>query len=111
MVNLDSKTCFAINALNTRWYIRGLGGPGRQEAGHEPAVCACSPESHQYLGLHQQRGGSRERKGIVCSALYKALSGVLCLGQGSPAQEGSRVVGMSSEKGHKGNQGAGAPIL
>ena len=27
-------------------------GPGRQEAGHELAVCACSPEGQLCSGLH-----------------------------------------------------------
>ena len=29
-----------------------LGGPGGQEAGDEPAVCACSPEGQLCSGLH-----------------------------------------------------------
>jgi len=29
-----------------------LGGPGGREAGHEPAVCACSPEGQLCSGLH-----------------------------------------------------------
>ena len=34
-------------------------------------MCACSPEDQQYPGQHQNRGGSREREGIV--RLYSAL--------------------------------------
>jgi len=30
----------------------GLRDPGGREAGHEPAVCACSPECQLYSGLH-----------------------------------------------------------
>ena len=34
-------------------------------------MCACSPKGQQYPGLHQKRGGSRERAVIV--PLYSAL--------------------------------------
>ena len=31
---------------------KDLGGPGGREAGHEPVLCACSPEGHVCSGLH-----------------------------------------------------------
>jgi len=35
----------------------GLGCPGRREAGHKPAVCACSPEDQLCSRLHLKRSG------------------------------------------------------
>jgi len=50
-----------------------MGDPGGQEAVHKPAVCACRSECQLCSGVHQKRGGSREREGIVplCSALRR----------------------------------------
>jgi len=44
-----------------------------KKTGHEPAVYACSPEGQLYPGLHQERGGRREREEIVllCSVLVR----------------------------------------
>ena len=47
----------------------GLGGPGEREAGHEPAVCACSTEGQLCSGLHLKRGGQQGER----DALYLAL--------------------------------------
>jgi len=44
-------------------------GPGGQKAGHEPALCACSPEGQWYPGLHQQRDFSKVGRGFSPSAL------------------------------------------
>jgi len=49
--------------------LNWLNGPAGWKAGHETAVCSRSPEGQQYPGLHQKRGDSREKEGIVPSAL------------------------------------------
>jgi len=72
----------------TRWdqYCREwLGGADGQKAGHEPAVCCCSPEGQQYYGLHQQRDGSRERERrlSLSSLSHEAPPGKLYLGLGT----------------------------
>ena len=48
------------------------------EAGHEAAVCACSPEGRQSPGLQQQRGGSRERRGRGLCPSALPLEGPTC---------------------------------
>ena len=59
----------------------GLGGPGGREAGHEPAVCTCSPEDLLYFGLHWKRSGQQGEGGDCAPLLssWEAPSGVLCL--------------------------------
>jgi len=37
----------------------GLGGTGVWKAGHDPSVCARSPEGQQYPGLHHQQRGQQ----------------------------------------------------
>jgi len=51
----------------------GLGGAGEGKAGHEPAVCARSPESQPCPGLHPQQCGHRAREEILplCPALLR----------------------------------------
>ena len=39
------------------------GGSGGWQAGHEPAMCPCSPESQSYPGLHQKIRGQQGKGG------------------------------------------------
>ena len=80
----------------------GPGGPGGQEAGHEPAVCACSPEGQLCAGLHQN-GGGQQGEGGDCAPLlssWEAPSAVLRPGLGATAQEGRGALGGGPEEGH-----------
>lgn len=43
--------------------LRRTGGPGGREAGHEPAVHACSLDGQQYPGLHLKRGHQQGKGG------------------------------------------------
>ena len=100
----------------TDWEKNLLNGPAEKDLGvlqnkklwrtkNEPAVCACSLEGQWYPGLHQKRGGSREREAIAPSLL-------LCCGPswstasrpGAPwgsAQEGCGAVGVGLVEHHK----------
>ena len=51
----------------------GLGGPSGWKFGHEPIVCACSPEGQQGPGPHQKNGG-REMEGsaLICCAFVRS---------------------------------------
>lgn len=47
----------------------GLGGAAEWEAGHDPAVCTCSPESKMCPGLHQKQGVQQGRGFCPCTLL------------------------------------------
>ena len=64
------------------------------EAGHEAAVCACSPEGRQSPGLQQQRGGSRERRGRGLCPSALPLEGPTC--SAVPRPGAPRTGGMRS---------------
>jgi len=83
------------------------------EKQYEPAVCACSPKSQPYPGLHQKKGGQQVEGGDSAPLLRSGETspGVLHPALEPPAQERHRAVGASPEGGQENGQGAGAPLL
>jgi len=60
----DMYTDWEKNSLKAALLRRTwMSGWGKTE--HTPAVCACSLEGQWYPGLYQNRGGSKDREGIV----------------------------------------------
>ena len=90
-----------------------LGGTDRRKAGHEPAMCAGSPEGQPCPGLHQEKRGQQVERGDSAP--------LLCSGETSPAvlrsalepsaQEGHGTVGAGPKEGYKNDPRAGAPLL
>ncbi|KAK4815640.1 hypothetical protein QYF61_005202 [Mycteria americana] len=76
-------------------------------------MCACSPESHPYPGLHQKKCGQQVEGGdsapLLCSC--ETPPGVLCPALESLAQERHGPVGAGPEEGHKNDERAGTPLL
>ncbi|GAB0182840.1 mitochondrial enolase superfamily member 1 [Grus japonensis] len=68
---------------------KGVGGVGGQEAQHNLAMCACSPESQLCPGLHQKRHDQQVEGGDPAPLLRSAETppGVLHPALGSLAQE------------------------
>ena len=91
----------------------GLGGTGGWEAQHEPAMCACSPDSQPYPGLHQETRGQQGEGGDSAPLLrsHETPPGVLRPALEPPAQEGHGAVGANPEESDKDDARAGAPIL
>ncbi|PKU41726.1 rna-directed dna polymerase from mobile element jockey- hypothetical protein [Limosa lapponica baueri] len=83
------------------------------EAQHEPAMCAGSPESQLHPGLHQKKHCQQVEGGDSAPLLHSRdpLPGVLHPALESLAQEGHRCFGTSPADGHEDDQGAGAPLL
>ena len=84
------------------------------EAGHEAAVCACSPEGRQSPGLQQQRGGSRERRGRGLCPSALPLEGPTCSAvprPGAPRTGGMRSCWRGPRGGHEDAQRAAALLL
>jgi len=76
-------------------------------------MCACSPESHPYTGLDQEKCGQRVEGGdsapLLCSR--ETPPGVLSPALGPPTKEGHGRVGAGPEEGQKYDQRAGIPFL
>ena len=89
------------------WVQPGWKRPGGTtdgcEAGHDPAMCPCSPESQQYLGLHPKNSGQQVKGGDPAPPLCagEASPGVLCPDVESSVQERRGPVGEHPEEGHK----------
>jgi len=76
-------------------------------------MCAYSPESQQYPGLHQKKRGQqvegRDSAPLLCSG--ETPPGVLCPALEPPAQAGHGPFGAGPEEGHKDDLRAGAAPL
>jgi len=81
----------------------GLGDTDGKKAGHDVAMCACSPEGQPCPGLHQEKWASRSREVILplCAALVRPPPGVLRPALEPSAQEGHGPVGAGPKEGHK----------
>ena len=81
--------------------------------GHELAMCAHSPESQLYCGLHQKKCGQQVEGGGSVPLLHSGETppGVLHPALESSAQERYGTVGVSPEEGHKSDQRDGTPFL
>ena len=95
----------AMSTTSTSWGMEELStalskrtcGTGGWQAGHEPAMYPCSPESQLQPGLHQKKRGDPAH--LLCSG--KDLTAVLSPDVESSVQERSRPVGVRPEEDHK----------
>ena len=76
-------------------------------------MCAHSPESQPYPGLHQKNCGEEVKGGdsapLLCSG--EIPPGVLHPALEPLAQEGHGCVGLGPEEGYEDDQRAGVPLL
>ncbi|GAB0192563.1 hypothetical protein GRJ2_001721600 [Grus japonensis] len=79
---------------------KDFGSVGGQEAQHEPAMCAHSPESQPCPGLHPQQRDQQVEGGDSAPLLRsgEAPPGVLRPARGSPGQESHGAVGASPKE-------------
>jgi len=76
-------------------------------------MCACSPESQPYPGLHQVNHGQQVEGGDSAPLLRSRDTppGALHPALEPLAQEGHGCVGAGPEEGHEDDQRAGVPLL
>ena len=76
-------------------------------------MCAHSPVSQQYPGLHQKQHGQQVEGGDSAPLLHSGETshGVLCPALEFSAQEGHEAVGAGPEEGHKNDPRAGTSFL
>lgn len=113
--NLDTCTDWEKNSFRAALWRRSWESGDRVDEkldmSHQCALTA--REGQWYPDLYQKEVANREREVIILPLLCycKAPSGVLYLGLGPPAQERNEAFGTGTEKDHKDNQRAGAPLL
>ena len=92
---------------------KGPGGTGGWEAGHEPAMCPCTPENQLYPGLHRKKYGQQVDGGdpahLLCAD--EDSPGALHPDVESSGQERHGPVGACPEEGDKSVQRDGTPLL
>ena len=80
-----------------------LGGTGGWQAGYEPAMCPCNPESQLYPGLHPKKHSQQSKGGdpapLFCAS--EASPEVLHPDVESSVQERRGPAGAHPEDGHK----------
>jgi len=76
-------------------------------------MCAHSPESQSYPGMHQKKCGQQVKGGdsVLLLSSGETPSGVLCPALETSAQERHGPVGAGPEEGHKNDQRDGMTIL
>jgi len=115
--NLNARCCTWVEAIpitNRSGGMKGLStalpkkiwGYWWMAAGHEPAVCPCSPESQPYPGLLKEAWPAGRGRCYCPSALRcETSTGVLCPDVESSVQERHGPVGVHPEKGHRNDDG------
>ncbi|RMC04466.1 hypothetical protein DUI87_18911 [Hirundo rustica rustica] len=91
----------------------GPGSLGGSQGDSEAAVCPCGQEAQWGPGLHWEECGQQVR-GADPPALLgpgEATSGVLCPVLGSSIPERQGAPGECPAKGHKDDEGSGAPLF
>jgi len=82
-------------------------------AGHEPATCSCSLESHPYPALHPKKCGEQGEGGdpdhLLCSG--ESSPGLLHPVVGSSVQERHGPVRVHPQEGYKNDANYGMPPL
>ena len=111
------SSCTVCTVINTDWVINGLRpglvDVGRWKSRYQPTMCACSPESQPYPGLHKKKGVHQDKGDdsppLLCSR--ETSPGVLHPVLGSPPQERFGPVRVVTKEGHENDQRAGTSVL
>ena len=100
------------NQTNTQKNPKELGYQGYHQTQYKQTMCAFSPASQVYIGLHQKRGG-QQGKGVVCPPLFCPHEAPTCTTVSSPGALSTRcgVIGVGPVECHKDNKMVGASLL